>query len=189
MGIYAIDLGFLPLGFTKLVGSIGINLYHPVAMGEKEVSQGNPIIPGSLDADEEFLFVLGKLLQSAQEFLKSLAVNGEREYPRIRILRKVPNASLVLMFADIYSYMILSQDLTSFIFCFVVLGESRLAAIHALNQGSPDVGVTVLLIRGHQAGASFNLQGYFCPQFSNRGLPMLNVMIHPTSIYVFNNQI
>jgi hypothetical protein len=160
-GIDTVSLGFLSLGFTELVCPVGVNLHHLVAMGEKEVSQGNSIIPGSFDANEEVLFVWRKLLQSAEEFLKSLAIDIEGEHPGIRILGKVVDTSLVLTFTDIYSYMKLSQDLTSFHFCFVALGESRLATIHALNQGSPDVGVTVLLIRGHQAGASFNLQGYF----------------------------
>ena len=186
-GIDAVGLGFLPLSFAELVCPIGVNLHHLIALSQEEVSQSNPIIPRSLNADEKVLFARRKLFQSSKEFLKSLAVDGEREHPRIRILREIADTSLVVMFTDVYSYMILSQDLTSFIFCFVALGESRLATIHALNQRSPNVGVTVLLIRGHQARASFNLQGYFCPQFNNRGLPMLNTMIHLTSIYVFTN--
>jgi hypothetical protein len=65
-GIDTVSLGFPPLGFTELVCPIGVNLHHPIAMGEEEVSQGNSIIPSSLDANEEVLFVWGKLFQSAQ---------------------------------------------------------------------------------------------------------------------------
>jgi hypothetical protein len=84
-------------------------------MGEEEVSQGNSIIPGSLDADEKVVFVWGKLFQSAQEFLKALAVNVKGEHTGIRILGKIPNTSLVPTLTDIYPYMILSHTLTSFV--------------------------------------------------------------------------
>jgi len=78
-------------------------------MGEEKVSQGKPIIPGSLNADEKVLFVSGKLLQSTQEFLETLAIDVEGEHTGIRILGKVPNTSLVFTLTDIYSYMIFSQ--------------------------------------------------------------------------------
>jgi hypothetical protein len=113
-GIDTVSLGFPPLGFMELACPVGVNLHHLIAMGEEEVSQGNSIIPRSLDADEDVLFVWGKLFQSAQEFLKALTIDVKGEHTGIRILGKVPNTSLVPTLTDIYSCMILSQALTSF---------------------------------------------------------------------------
>jgi hypothetical protein len=118
-------------------------------------------------------FVWGKLFQSAQEFLKALAIDVKEEHTGIRILGKVPNTSLVSTLTDIYSYMILSQALTSFAsILFFQLWEGPAMPpythrIRGLQILEPPYYLSEVIKREHP----FSLQGYPCPQFKNRGLP------------------
>jgi hypothetical protein len=67
--------------------------------------------------------------------------------------------------------MVFSQSLTFFVKFIRALGGSRYAITHALNQRSPDTGATLLLIRGHQAGALIQSAEVLLSPVQRRGLP------------------
>jgi hypothetical protein len=88
--------------------------------------------------------------------------------------------------ADIYSYMVFSQFSNPPFIDFLNLGS--LPPCHHTRAESevPDISEPSYYLSGViKREHPFNVQGYSCPQFSNRGLPLLTNMIHPASIYVF----
>ena len=181
--INTVTFSFLPLSLAELICSVGINLHHLVALSQEEVSQGNPIIPCRLNANKKVLFVWRKFSQCSRESLKSLAINIDREYSGIRILGKVADIYLVLMFANIYSYMVFSQFLTSFT---KFLSSGSFPLCHHTRIESE-----VSAYRSHRITYQRSSSGSFihqpevpCPHVIRRSLPILNIMIHPTSIYV-----